>query len=125
MNVTVGSPVDILRELEQLGRTPATDVNHSQNTPAFLRFAELCQTRYPQIRSGSMLRFSLASTLRQLGLACLVGGQGSGLATSATEIADRLDKAMKSTASKRLYLCPLDLASPLPTISFGPNQVRR
>lgn len=71
-----------------------------------------------------MSRFSLASALRQLGLACLVGGQGSDLAASATEIADRLDKAMKSTASKLLYLCPLDLASRLPTISFGPNQVR-
>jgi hypothetical protein len=125
MNVTVGSPVDILQELEKLGRAPITDANHLQNDPAFLGFVELCQTRYPHIRSGSMLRFSLASALRQLGLACLVGGQSSGLAASATEIADRLDKAMKSTASKRLYLCPLDLASHLPAISFGPNQMRR
>ncbi|MER8481654.1 hypothetical protein [Mesorhizobium sp. M1322] len=124
MNVTVGPAVDILHELEQLGRAPATDVNHLQNTPAFLRFAELCQTRYPQIRSGSMLRFSLASALRQLGLACLVGGQGSGLAAGAAEISDGLDKAIRSTASRRLHLCPLDLASRLPTISFGPNQVR-
>lgn len=124
MNVTVGPPVDILHELEQLGRAPATDINHLQNTPAFLRFVELCQTRYPQIRSGSMLRFSLASALRQLGLACLVGGQGFGLAASAAEISDGLDKAIRSTASRRLHLCPLDLASRLPTISFGPNQVR-
>ncbi|MBL8580496.1 MAG: hypothetical protein JNK47_25155 [Mesorhizobium sp.] len=124
MTVVIGPPVDILHELEQLGQAPATDVNHLQNTPAFLRFAELCQTRYPQIRSGSMLRFSLASALRQLGLACLVGGQGSGLAASAAEISDGLDKAIRSTTSKRLHLCPLDLASPLPTIFFGPNQVR-
>lgn len=80
MNVTVDPPVGILHELEQLARAPATDVNHLQNAPAFLRFVELCQTRYPHIRSGSMLRFSLASALRQLGLACLVGGEGSGLA---------------------------------------------
>ncbi|RWB68857.1 hypothetical protein [Mesorhizobium sp.] len=125
MNVTVDPPVGILHELEQLARAPATDVNHLQNAPAFLRFVELCQTRYPHIRSGSMLRFSLASALRQLGLACLVGGEGSGLAASATEIADRLDKAIRSTTSRRLYLCPLDLASDLPAISFGPNQVRR
>jgi hypothetical protein len=72
-----------------------------------------------------MLRFSLASALRQLGLACLVGGQGSGLAASPTEIAFRLDKAIDSTTSRWLHLCPLDLASDLPTISFRPNQVRR
>ena len=71
-----------------------------------------------------MLRFSLASALRQLGLACLVGGQGTGLSASAAEILDGLDKAIQSTASRRLHLCPLDLASPLPEISFGPNQVR-
>ncbi|MER9226491.1 hypothetical protein NKI39_12740 [Mesorhizobium sp. M0664] len=35
MNVTVGPPVDILHELEQLDRGPATEVNHLQNTPAF------------------------------------------------------------------------------------------
>ncbi|TJW72807.1 MAG: hypothetical protein E5V92_32670, partial [Mesorhizobium sp.] len=125
MNVAVAPPVGILHGLEQLARAPATDVNHLQNAPAFLRFVELCQTRYPHIRSGSMSRFSLASALRQLGLACLVGGEGSGLAASATEIADRLDKAIRSTTSRRLYLCPLDLASDLPAISFGPNQVRR
>lgn len=30
----------ILHELEQLGRTPATDVNCLQHTQAFLRFVE-------------------------------------------------------------------------------------
>lgn len=124
MTVPVGSPVEILHELERLGQAPATDVNHFQSAPAFLRLAGLCQTRYPHIRSGSMLRFSLASALRQLGLACLVGGQGTGLSASAAEILDGLDKAIQSTASRRLHLCPLDLASPLPEISFGPNQVR-
>ncbi|WP_336072142.1 hypothetical protein [Nitratireductor rhodophyticola] len=125
MSVTVGPTDDILHGLEQLARAVSTDVNHLQNQPAFLRFVELCQAQYPHIRSGSMLRFSLASALRQVGLACLVGGQGSGLAASPIEIAFRLDKAINSTTSRRLHLCPLDLASDLPTISFGPNQVRR
>ncbi|MER9115665.1 hypothetical protein NKH93_03460 [Mesorhizobium sp. M0954] len=120
MNVTVGPAVDILHELEQLDRGPATDVNHLQNTPAFLGFVKLCQTRYPTC----ILRFSLALAARQLGLACLVRGQGAGLAASATGIADRLDYAMKST-ERRLHLCPLYLASHLPGISFGPNQVHR
>ncbi|MBL8579193.1 MAG: hypothetical protein JNK47_18390 [Mesorhizobium sp.] len=125
MSVTVGPTGGILHVLEQLARAASTDVNHLQNQPAFLRFVELCQAQYPHIRSGSMLRFSLASALRQLGLACLVGGQGSGLAASPTEIAFRLDKAINSTTSRRLHLCPLDLAPDLPAISFGPNQVRR
>jgi hypothetical protein len=125
VSVTVGPTGGILHGLEQLARAATTDVNHLQNQPAFLRFVELCQAQYPHIRSGSMLRFSLASALRQLGLACLVGGQGSGLAASPAEIADRLDRAINSTTSRRLHLCPLDLASDLPAISFGPNQVRR
>ena len=102
MTVTAGSPIDILCELEQLGRAPATDVNHLQNAPAFLRLAALYQTRYSQIRSGSMLRFSLASALRQLGLACLVGGGSTGLSASAAEIFEGLDKAIQSTESRRL-----------------------
>ena len=72
-----------------------------------------------------MLRFSLASALRQLGLACLVGGEGSRLSVSAAEIFEGLDKAIQSTESRRLHICPLDLASPFPAISIGPNQVRR
>ena len=79
MTVTVSSPVDVLYELEQLSRAPATDINYLQNAPAFLRLAALCQTRYPQIRFGSMLRFSLASALRQLGLACQRVRSNSGL----------------------------------------------
>lgn len=86
---------------------------------------EVCQTRYPSIRSGSVLRFSLALALRQLGLACLVGGENSELAASAAEVAEGLDKAIRSTASRRSHLCPLDLASHFPPISFGPNQVRQ
>lgn len=125
MSVTIDPTGDILHGLEQLARAASTDLNHLQNQPAFLRFVELCQAQYPHIRSGSMLRFSLASALQHLGLACLVGGEGSSQAASPTEIAFRLDKAINSTTSRRLHLCPLDLASDLPAISFGPNQVRR
>ncbi|MGO6744389.1 hypothetical protein ACCS93_18205 [Rhizobium ruizarguesonis] len=118
-------PADIVHELDGLARLAATDVNNLQNAPSFLRFVEVCQTCYPSIRSGSVLRFSLALALRRLGLACLVGGESSELAASAEKVAEGLDKAIRSTASRRSYLCPLDLASHLPPISFGPNQVRQ
>ncbi|WP_421423731.1 hypothetical protein [Agrobacterium rosae] len=124
MNDQAATPAEFIHELEQLARLAQTDVNHLQNSPVFLRFVELCQGRYPHVASGSMLRFSLASALQQLGLACLVGGRDSRLAASAVEISAGLDMAIRSTASRRLHLCPLDLASRLPTISFGPNQVR-
>jgi len=117
--------IDIVHELERLSRLPSTEVNHLQNAPSFLRFVEVCQTRYPSIRSGSVLRFSLASALRRLGLACLVGGERSELAASPAQVAEGLDKAIRSTASRRSYLCPLDLASHIPPIRFGPNQVRQ
>ncbi|MER8780238.1 hypothetical protein NKH60_03070 [Mesorhizobium sp. M1006] len=59
MNVTVGPPVDILHELEQLDRGPATDVNHLQNTPAFLGFVKFGQTRYPTLDPALFCGFRL------------------------------------------------------------------
>lgn len=118
MSVTVGLTGGILHVREQLAQAPATDVNHLQNLPDFLRFVELCQARYPHIRSGSMLRFSLASALRKLGLAYLVSGQ----VLAWQHVKPRLQTG---STRRRLHLCPLDLASDLPAISFGPNQVRR
>lgn len=44
--------LDILDVLEHLARTPATDVNHLQNLPAFLRFVELCQAATPVPGAG-------------------------------------------------------------------------
>jgi len=41
MNDPVGPPVDILYELGQLGRAPATDVNYLQNTAQPLRSTSL------------------------------------------------------------------------------------
>lgn len=74
MTVTIGPPVDILHELEQLGRAPATEVNHLQNAPAFLDFVELCQTRYPQIRLAPSCDFAcLGIAAARPGL--FVGGQ--------------------------------------------------
>lgn len=124
MNDSPHCSTDIVHQLEELAQLPVTDVNHLQKSPSFLRFVEACQARYPHIRRGSSSRFSLASALRQLGLACLVGGQGSDLAASTTEIVDGLHAAITSADSRRTYLCPLDMASRFPPISFGPNEVR-
>lgn len=125
MNTAPVNESDLLRKLERLARDSASDINHLQKTPEFLRFVELCQSKYPQIGSGSSVRFSLASALQRLGLACLVGGKGSELAAGAPEIADGLDKAIKSSAFDRLHLCPLDLATDLPSLSFGSNRIHR
>jgi hypothetical protein len=48
MNAEISPSVVILHELEQLGRAPATDLNHLQHTQAFLRFVDACKTQYPQ-----------------------------------------------------------------------------
>lgn len=125
MNTAPDNETDVLRRLERLARGAASDINHLQKEPEFLRFVELCQSKYPQIKSGSSVRFSLASALQQLGLACLVGGKNSELASSALEIAVGLDKAIRSTAFDRVHLCPLDLATHLPPLSFGSNRVHR
>lgn len=114
----------ILVEIERLGRAPATDVNHLQNTEDFVRFVKALQAEYTQVGSGSWTRFTLATALRRLGLACLVGGENSELAATAREVFCGLDQALRSASSTRRHLCPLDLASDLPSLSFGPNQVR-
>lgn len=99
-------------------------MNRFQHTTDFLRFVEALQTEYPQAGTGSFQRFTLATVLRQLGLACLVGGEGSELAAPPSDILGSLGKALRGAPSKRQHLCPLNLAADFPTLSFGPNQVR-
>lgn len=114
----------LLGSLEQLSRVPPTGVNHLQHMDEFVRFAELLQKQHPQMGTGSWQRFTLATALRQLGLASLVGGVASDLAVPSYELLNRLDQALRGFPSKRRHLCPLDLASDLPALAFGPNQVR-
>ncbi|MBB4116422.1 hypothetical protein FHT80_005796 [Rhizobium sp. BK226] len=99
-------------------------MNSFQHYSEFLRFVEALQKEYPQVGTGSFQRFTLTIVLRQLGLACLVGGEGSELAAPPSEILSSLDKALRGAPSKRQHLCPLNLAADLPALSFGPNQVR-
>lgn len=98
----------LLVSLERLSRLPPTDVNHLQHRDEFVRFAELLQKQHPQIGTGSWQRFTLATALRQLGLASLVGGVASDLAVPSYELLNRLDEALRGG--------PIKTASPL---SFG------
>ncbi|RWP15983.1 MAG: hypothetical protein E5X67_08740 [Mesorhizobium sp.] len=125
MNFLASAPSELLQALDALGQAPATDINHLQRAPAFLRVLELCQGHYSGIGSGSTLRFAIASALQQLGLACLVDRTAPGLAVPTIDVLNGLDLAIRSTSTTRRHLCPLDLADELPPVSFGRNQVRR
>lgn len=100
---------NLLGSLERLARVPPTDVNHLQHIAEFKGFRELLRDQHPQLDSGSLQRFTLATTLRQLGLASLVGGIASDLAASSKEVLGQLDQALRGASSKRRHLCPLNL----------------
>jgi hypothetical protein len=59
MNADLAPSVAILHELKQLGRAPATDINHLQHMQAFLRFVDACKAQYPHIRSGVEFQLDL------------------------------------------------------------------
>ncbi|MGO7018393.1 hypothetical protein [Rhizobium leguminosarum] len=117
-------PLTLLDSLEQLGRGPVKDVNDFQRSAGFLNFTGLLNAKYAHVKTSIWARFTLATALRRLGLSCLVGGENSELAAPAHEVLDVLEFALCGAPSKRRHLCPLNLASDLPPLSFGTTQLR-
>ncbi len=87
----------------------------------FKRLGEVCKQSY----GLEMLTFALNNALRGYGLPCELTEATADLALSAEEAARRLDAAFKRRDATNIYLCPLDLAGELPSLTFGPNEVRR
>lgn len=86
-------------------------------SPAFIRLRSACQADYPNAARGGGPTF--ANALRSLGLPCGLQPDASPM-LPVREAARRPEQAFRRRESRRLHLCPLDLADDFPPIVFGP-----
>ena len=89
--------------------------------PAFVSLSELCSLLY----GGGKSVIGLSNSLRSLGLPCGLPEAQANLALGLSTAAEALQLALTRKKSTRRYLCPLDLADDLPTLTFGESQVAR
>lgn len=86
--------------------------------PAYADLVALCDQIYPGAGGRQMIEFSLHQALARLGLGNVRGE------SAPDHVADRVHEAFTQVLSKRIHLCPLDLAGDMPALKFGPNQIR-
>ncbi|WP_245285377.1 hypothetical protein [Bradyrhizobium sp. WSM3983] len=92
--------------------------------PAFVQLRDACLDGYPNAGKKGP-GFALASALRALGLPCHLQKETAHLALPVEAAAKGLDAAMRATLATRIHLAPLDLASDLPPLAFGPAKLSR
>ncbi len=92
--------------------------------PAFERLRLVCRDNHPNAGEKGP-GFALSTALRALGLPCSLQKETTHLSLSVEEAAMNLDAAMRATHGKRVHLVPLDLATDLPSIAFGPAKMGR
>jgi hypothetical protein len=111
--------VELIAALEALWRLPAPGPDNLLSAPAFVSLVDLCESRY----GGGKARFALSTALRSLGLPCMLPVELSGQATGTQDAARALDQTFRRTTTVRRYMCPLDLADALPSLSFARARV--
>lgn len=105
----------LLDALDDLWRIPPSGPDNLLSAPAFTALSELCAQRY----GGGKAIFALSNALRSLGLPC---GQPLSQRRSALDlptVAAMLVEAYSRRTTIRRYICPLDLADDLPSMTFG------
>lgn len=95
------------------------------SSPEFLALKNLLVQRYQNGRSTFGLEVSLGNALRSLGLPCLQMQENRHPPLELEDIASALKREFSRTNVMRRYLCPLDLADDIPTISFGNSKLSR
>ncbi len=95
------------------------------SSPEFVALKKLLVQRYENGRSTFGLEFSLGNALRSLGLPCLQMQELRHPPLEMEDIASALKREFSRTKVMRRYLCPLDLADDVPTISFGNSKLSR
>lgn len=117
-------PAALESALTNLWSLRPLDPNALFKVSAFAHLRTVCQESYANTGWEQTLNFALLYALRSLGLPCLQ----SPLAISSrsiSEAAQALDRAFRTEIVTRTHLCPLDLASDLPPLRFGPVELRR
>lgn len=100
------------------------DPNALFKAPAFAHLRTVCQESYANTGWEQTLNFALLYALHSLGLPCLQSPL-SKPSCSLPEATRALDRAFRSETVTWTHLCPLDLASDLPPLRFGPVELRR
>lgn len=100
------------------------DPNGVFKAPAFAQLRTVCQESYANTGWEQTLNFALLNALRSLGLPSLQPSLAKS-SQSIPEAARALDRAFRTETVSWTHLCPLDLASDLPPLRFGPVELRR
>lgn len=91
--------------------------------PAFAQLRHTCESHYDNAGWDQSLNFALYYALRSLGLPCLC--DASLTIPSPEAAAQSIHQAFQAKAITWIHLCPLNLASPLPPLKFGPAELRQ
>ena len=83
----------------------------------------MCEEHYGNVGWDQSLNFALYHALRTLGLPCLAASTSR--ARSPEEAALSIHRAFQIKTITWTHLCPLDLASSLPSLKFGSTELRR
>lgn len=110
--------------LDRLWPLRPLDPNVLFKTPAFVHLRAVCQDSYANTGWEQTLNFALLYALHSLGLPGLQPSTTTST-LSVPEVARALDQAFRLETVTWTHLCPLDLASDLPPVSFGPAELRR
>ncbi|WP_397453719.1 hypothetical protein [Pseudomonas sp. NA-150] len=94
-------------------------------TAEFDRLKTACADRYEQGKVTFGVTFALDHALKSLGLPCLSSEGTPTTSINPTQAYMLLDAAFTRTTTRRRYICPLDLAEDIPTLSFGDAKVSR
>jgi hypothetical protein len=93
--------------------------------PAFINLRETCQRLYGSAGTKGAVSFALSNALHAFGLPSGLAPCDAHLVQAPEVAAVLLDAAFRATRSEKIHLCPLDLASDLPSLQFGPNSIRK
>lgn len=117
-------PAALESALTNLWSLRPLDPNTLFKVSAFAHLRTVCQESYANTGWEQTLNFALLYALRSLGLLCLQPPLAIS-SRSISEAAQALDRAFRTEMVTWTHLCPLDLASDLPPLRFGPVELRR
>ena len=123
--MTSSKPNPLEGALSNLWLLRPIDSNALFKAPAFVHLRTACQESYANTGWEQTLNFALLYALRSLGLPCLQPSLAISSFLSIPEAAQALDRAFQIEMVTWTHLCPLDLASDLPPLRFGPVELRR
>ena len=123
--MTSSKPTALESALSNLWLLRPIDSNALFKAPAFAQLRTACQESYANTGWDQTLNFALLYALRSLGLPCLQRPLAISSSLSIPEAARALDRAFQIETVTWTHLCPLDLASDLPPLRFGPVELRR